>query len=147
MSHFIVDASVVAKWLLAEADSDRARSVIANHNYLHAPDLLVAELANVLWKRASRKEITVPETISMMEILLRDYVDVKVRLLPARILVEQAMRIAVAERQTAYDCLYLACAVQARCRLITADDRFVRSIKSPQLKQHIVSLNDPALEL
>ena len=83
----------------------------------------------------------------MIEILLRDYLDVKVRLLPARILVEQAMRIAVAERQTVYDCLYLACAVQARCRLITADDRFVRSIKSPQLKQHIASLNDPALEL
>ncbi|PYS30824.1 MAG: hypothetical protein DMG11_03725 [Acidobacteria bacterium] len=147
MSDFIVDASVVAKWLLAEADSDLARSVIATHNYLRAPDLLVSELANVLWKRTSRKEITAQEATSMIEILLRDYLDVKVRLLPARILVEQAMRIAVAERQTVYDCLYLACAVQARCRLITADDRFVRSIKSPQLKQHIASLNDPALEL
>jgi predicted nucleic acid-binding protein len=57
------------------------------------------------------------------------------------------MNIAVVERQTIYDSLYLACAVQAGCRLITADERFIQSIKSPQLKPHIVSLNDPDLEL
>ena len=58
MSDFIVDASVVAKWLVEEPDSGRARSL------------------------------------------------------------------------------------KAKCRLVTADERFVRSIQSDALRTYIVSLND-----
>jgi predicted nucleic acid-binding protein len=84
---------------------------------------------------------------STLDVFLRDHIDVTFRLLPARILVKQALQIAHSEGRSAYDCLYLAAAVQARCRLITADERFVRSIKSPLLKSHIVSLNDAGLAL
>ena len=147
MTDFIVDASVVAKWLLRETGSDRARLLISKQYHLRAPDLLVAELASVLWKKTTRGEITPEEMHSMMQVLLRDHIDVKVRLLPSRILVKQALEIATGERQSTYDSLYLASAVQARCRLVTADTRFVRSVKSPLLKPHIVSLDDPELDL
>lgn len=147
MTYFIVDASVVAKWLVEETDSDRARSLMDGRFYLRAPDLLVPELANMLWKKTTRKEIRIDEMHSIMNLLLRDHIDSTVRLLPSRILVKQALKIAAEERHAAYDSLYLACAVQARCRLVTADNRFVRSIKNPLLKPHIVSLNDPELEL
>ena len=147
MSDFIVDASVVGKWLVAETDSPRARSLIASQHYLRAPDLIVSEVANVLWKKAIRKEMSFAEMQSTLDKLLQDYIDVAVRLLPARILVKQALNIAHSEKRSAYDSLYLATAVQARCRLVTADERFVRSIKSPILRPHIVSLNDAALKL
>lgn len=147
MTDFIVDASVVGKWLLEETGSSQARSLIASQRYLRAPDLIVPELANVLWKKTVRKEISYDEMRVTLEKLLHDYIDVAVRLLPARILVKLALNIAHSEKQTAYDSLYLAAAIQARCQLVTADERFVRSIKSPILKPHIISLGDAALRL
>jgi len=147
MTDFIVDASVVGKWLVEETNSSRARLLIASRHFLRAPDLIVSELANVLWKKAVRKEITAREMSSTLDVLLRDYIDVAVHLLPARVLVKQALSIAHTENHSAYDSLYLATAVQAHCQLITADDRFVRSIKSPILKPHIVSLNEASLAL
>ena len=105
------------------------------------------ELANILWKKAARKEITVEEMSSTLDVLLRDYIDVAVHLLPARILVKQALNIAHAQSHSAYDSLYLAAAVQAHCQLLTADERFVRLIRNPILKPHIVSLNAATLAL
>jgi predicted nucleic acid-binding protein len=75
------------------------------------------------------------------------YVDRRVRVIPSRLLAENALRIASAEGQSTYDCLYLALAVQARCQLITADERLIKTIKNKSLKQHLISLHDPALEL
>ncbi len=147
MTDFIVDTSVVAKWLLAEPDSDRARMLISREYFLRAPDLLVSELGNVIWKRFARHEITAEEAQEVVAVLLRRHIDITVRLLPARILLDQAIRIAAEEHQSIYDCLYLASAVQARCLLITADEKFVRSINNPLLKQHIISLKDPSLDL
>jgi len=147
VSDFIVDASVVAKWFLAEADSDRARLLTKKHHYLRAPDLLIAEVANVFWKRVQRRELTPAEVETILQMLLEDHVDVTLRLLPSRILVRQAWRIAHSERQSVYDSLYLAGAVQAKCKLVTADDRLIRSIRNPNLLSHLVSLHSPALAL
>ena len=148
MIDFIVDASVIAKWFLTESESDRARTLTNNRRYfLRAPDLLLPELANVFWKRTMRGEVAAKDVETILKTFLEQHLDVTLRLLPSRILVKQASQIAESERHSLYDSLYLATAVQAHCRLITADDKFVRSVKSPILKPHIVSLNDAALEL
>jgi predicted nucleic acid-binding protein len=44
----MVDASIVVKWLLPEPHSIPARRVLTERNDLLAPDLLWAELGNVL---------------------------------------------------------------------------------------------------
>jgi predicted nucleic acid-binding protein len=48
VSRFVIDASVAVKWVLAEPDSVQALA-LRQHD-LAAPELLVAECANVLWK-------------------------------------------------------------------------------------------------
>jgi predicted nucleic acid-binding protein len=115
--------------------------------YLRAPDLIVTELANILWKKRIREDLTTEKLAARLDSLLQDYIDVVVHLLPARILVKRALQIALAAGQSAYDSLYLAAAVQAHCRLITADERLVRSIKDTVLQPHVVSLNDVTLVL
>ena len=53
MSAFVVDASVVVKWFVPEIHSDAARRLLTlPHQYL-APDLLLAETANTIWKRSA----------------------------------------------------------------------------------------------
>jgi predicted nucleic acid-binding protein len=46
----VVDASVAVKWLVEEPDSDCARSVAASGEALLAPELVLAEAENVLWR-------------------------------------------------------------------------------------------------
>jgi predicted nucleic acid-binding protein len=137
---FIVDSSVVAKWVIDEPGGEKARELIARDVFLRAPDLIVSELANILWKKVIRGDLTAEKVAEQLDNLLRDHIDVTVHLLPARILAQRASQIALETGRSVYDSLYLAAAVQARCRLITADERLVRSIKDPILRQHIVSL-------
>ena len=142
MIDYIVDSNIVAKWLLPEPDSNRARALIAPEYKLRAPDLLMPELANVLWKGARRGDFTARDSGELLDRFVRDHVDVTVRLLPSKLVIKQALQIAAAERHSIYDCIYLALAVQAHCVLITADDRLVRAIRSRVLKQHIISLGE-----
>jgi predicted nucleic acid-binding protein len=62
MSRYVVDAGVAAKWFIPEPDSDKARRLLESYNQgaddLIAPDLIIAEAANVFWKRAGRGDIT-----------------------------------------------------------------------------------------
>jgi predicted nucleic acid-binding protein len=141
LTDFIVDSSVVAKWVVDEPDREKARELIAPDIFLRAPDLIVSELANIFWKKATRGDLTAEKAIERLDAILRDHIDVTVHLLPARILGKRALQIAAATGQTAYDSLYLAAAVQARCRLITADERFIRSVKDPVLQRHMLSLH------
>lgn len=45
----VIDASVAAKWYVAEPDSRPALAVGARGGLI-APDLILAEVANILWK-------------------------------------------------------------------------------------------------
>ena len=59
----VVDASVVAKWFLPEPHKDKAEKLLRNFLggkvELIGPDLLVAEVGNLLWKRSAlRRDIS-----------------------------------------------------------------------------------------
>ncbi len=117
-----VDASIVAKWYLTEARSEEARQLLAPRIRRHAPDLLLAEYANVIWKKVHRHEIADPQP----------YFDELARLPDAVTLhrnadlLEHAARIAVEMDHPVYDCLYLACADATTSVLITADHQFAK---------------------
>jgi predicted nucleic acid-binding protein len=146
MTEYIVDSNIVAKWLLPEPQSDQARALLGSSYRLRAPDLLLPELASVLWKRVTRGELTTRESEELLRTFLDRHLDVTVRLLPSGLVIKRALQIAIAERRSVYDSIYVALAVQARCILVTADDRFVRAIQSNVLKAHITSLSNLSLE-
>jgi predicted nucleic acid-binding protein len=143
----IIDSSVVAKWVIDESGGEQARELLDPAFFLRAPDLIVSELTNVFWKKAVRGDLTREHVAERLEIILRDHIDVSVHLLPVRILSKRALQITLETGRSVYDCLYLAAAVQAHCRLITADERFVRSIKDPFLTNHIIALDKFSHEL
>lgn len=147
MKSYIVDASVVAKWLLQEPESERAQLLIKTDYYLRAPDLIMTEFASILLKRIVRKEMTPQECRVLLGRFLNEYLDVRVRVIPSRLLAVNALEIARKEARSIYDGLYLALAVQARCQLITADEKLVKGIRDKEIKEHVIALNDPALAL
>lgn len=115
----VVDASVAVKWFFAEAHSDVARCLLAPGIYLHAPDFILIEAANVIWKKARRKEI--PDPRPYLEELAR--LSDAVVLRPSSDLVVAAAAIAIPADHPVYDCVYVACAEAEAAPLVTADDR------------------------
>jgi len=55
------DASVAVIWLVEEASSPQALALL-KHGLL-APDLLIAECANIIWKKHRLGEMTVREAL------------------------------------------------------------------------------------
>ena len=58
----------------------------------------------------------------------------EIELLPTRSLFEAATRMSIEIDHPAYDCLYLALAVEKECPFVTADERFLRKLQ--QDRQH-----------
>ena len=119
-----VDASVVIKWFVAEPMGDEARLVLSHRVKLHAPELVVAEFANTIWKKARRGEIPDPGPYLQEIPALPNIID----LYPIVNLAERAAQIAFELDHPIYDCLYLACAETTGSDLITADRRFADKV-------------------
>jgi predicted nucleic acid-binding protein len=123
----VVDASVALKWLYPEEGSDRAGMLLSQR--LIAPDLLMVECVNVIWKLSRRGDLSRPEALAAVDVLKA----ARVELFPMRDLVEEALKIAMAVDHPAYDCVYLALARANACRMVSADARLVGKLaQSPQ---------------
>ncbi len=129
---YVVDASVVVKSLLPEAGSEYADAVLASHRggelILVAPELVIAEVANAIHKKAFvRRTIALAEA----EKAFADFLKLGLYLYPLRDLAENAFRLAITHRHPIYDAFYVALAQRESCSLITADSRLLRSFDLP----------------
>lgn len=113
----LVDASVAAKLFIPEADSALAMATIAGQ-HLVAPDLVFAELANILWKCHRRG------LIERSDLASYDFAALFNRIVPGAELYGAAIALSVGLNHPAYDCFYLALAIAEDDVLITADRRF-----------------------
>lgn len=124
MTAYVVDASVVIKWVVDEPGSEAAIRLIDGPT-LSAPDLLMSECANILWKKVRRGELTRDEASLAIDLLVR----ADIELVPTRALAAAAVRLSLDLDHPAYDCMYLALAVDRGDTFVTADRRFVRMIE------------------
>ena len=142
----VVDASVAAKWLFKEQGSHESRHLLAHRIRLGAPDLILTETANVVWKKARRREISDPQPYLAELANLPDVIALR----PSSDLVAHAAAIAIAIDHPVYDCLYLACAETDGAPLVTADTKLQRAaatypsvdvwhILDPQIVERIAS--------
>jgi predicted nucleic acid-binding protein len=119
----VIDASVAIKWVVEEKGTPQALTLRRKARLL-APELLVAECANILWKKARRNELSREEALLAARLLQTAAIE----LVPTRSLLAAATRIAIELDHPAYDCLYLALAIENDCRFVTADERFLRKL-------------------
>jgi predicted nucleic acid-binding protein len=120
VSDLVIDASVAIKWVIEEDGTKEALAL--RRQVLAAPELLVAECANILWKKVRRKELSEPEAAFAAGLLAR----ADIELVAMRPYLEAATRIAAALDHPAYDCFYIALAEAEGLRLVTADWTLVR---------------------
>ena len=138
MTRVVVDASVAVKWFVPEELSIEARRLLAPEYELLAPDLLWAELGNVLWKKHRRRELD-QRTAAR---LLGDFSRVPIKLHPAQRWTGAALDLAIRHGVTVYDGLYLAVAAGNECRLMTADRRLHDVCGDGPLRQIVAWVGD-----
>ena len=139
MARLVVDASVAIKWVVEEAGSEAAVGLLDGFT-LSAPDLLMPECANILWKKVRRGELTPEEAALAAELLQRAAVE----LVPTRPLMPAALALAVRLDHPAYDCAYLALAIDRGHPFVTADERLARIVAqrgTAELGQAVVPLS------
>jgi len=142
LSALVVDTSIVAKWFLREEGSDAARELLGKNQLLRAPDLLVAEMGNVLWKRLGRGELDLEQA----ELIVARLAAAPIMLTPVEELTNMALRIAHLYRRNFYDCTYLALALREKCRVVTADLRFLNALHGTPLSAYMTDLSGLADE-
>ncbi len=133
MTAFVVDANVAAKWLLPAAGEsllEQANRLLALHVrrdlQLLAPDLIEAEIGNVLWKAVRRNRISQAGA----EKSLRRFAALAIQIVPTSDLLEQALKIAVVCDRSFYDSLYVALTIATKTQLITADEHLASALAS-----------------
>lgn len=117
--NLVIDASVAAKWFFSELYSDEAQLLLSPKFVLFAPDFILVEVANVIWKKSHRQEI--PSSKSYIESLAH-LSDILV-LRPMSELVIRAATLAVQLDHPVYDCMYLTCALEYGIPVVTADQK------------------------
>ncbi len=123
---FVVDASVAIKWVVAEPGSRDALALLDDE--LVAPDLLMAECTNTLWRLARQGILSKAGT----EAALTFFAGVPITLVPTRSLMPRAFDMAFSLEHPAYECLYLALAERRGLVCLTADTRFHGKVASSE---------------
>jgi predicted nucleic acid-binding protein len=127
----IVDASLAAKWILWEAQSEEALDLWDRHaGDLGAPDLMAIEVASAIVRRAN---IDKALTAAMQE-GLRQWARMmagtqlqQFRTTPGRVL--RSAHLALGMGHPVKDCLYLDLAMELDCPLLTCDLKFAEKAK------------------
>lgn len=136
MSLYVVDASVGVKWLVPEIDSDLALRLQDPGHELHAPSLFDAAVANAIWKKLRRGELSSPQAHS----IIAQLPSVPLFRHAERPIMLAAFEIAEVADRTIYDSLYVALADRLGGQVVTADERFANSLAGTPWGHLIVTL-------
>lgn len=139
---YVVDASIVVKWLVNEEHSERAAELLNGGSTLVAPALVFAEAANALWAMHRRGDIAANDLAEAVRTLRAAPVSLPVSM-PQ--LTAAAARLAADLDHPVYDCFYLALGVQTQYPVVTADARFLGKVRGhPYLSDRIVHVTHAA---
>ncbi|MBI5166176.1 MAG: type II toxin-antitoxin system VapC family toxin [candidate division NC10 bacterium] len=128
MTDWVVDSSIAVKWFVEEEHTEEALRIfddlLSGAKILWAPDLLISEFTNVMWKRVLAGDID--EAFAVQSV--RDLLQIDLKIVESRELVSSALELAVQFRRTVYDSLYLALSLRLECPIITADRRLYKAV-------------------
>lgn len=134
MTAYVIDTSVMVKFVIAEEYSDLVRQIVSLHEaseiQLIGPDFLHVECANVLWKDALRTGAHIEDVI----IALNNLRGINIRLVPQEVLLEDALRLALDTDITVYDALYCALARREDAEIITEDRRLRNALDNTDIR-------------
>jgi predicted nucleic acid-binding protein len=135
----VLDASIAAKWYLDEVYTELAEKLLEPDLYdLHAPELLLSEVGNILWKRYKSGELSSAESERIASDLLQStvtYHSLTDLFLPSLIASEGT-------GHPIYDCFYVTLAHSLGAPFITADRKFFLAMRSTNFKSTMMWIEE-----
>jgi predicted nucleic acid-binding protein len=138
VSDYVVDASVAAKWFFAEVHGEEALRLLEPRHRLYAPDFLLVEFDNMVWKRVRRGEIAAAEGREVRASLRL----IPIQIHPAGPLLDSAYELAVRTNCSIYDCLYVALAMRIEGQVVPADRRLYDALATGPFAKYLVWVED-----
>ena len=135
MDRIVIDSGVGVKWFTVGPDAKQARSILDSYRAeslnLLAPDFILLEVANVMWKLQRFGGLNPQLAKSALE----DFLDIELTLTSTDELLSDAYDLAVQHERSVYDPLYLALSLREECPLVTADEKLYNAVgaKFPNL--------------
>lgn len=119
MAAYVLDASVLAALYVDDPATEQSEAALARvgSDELHAPDFVVLEVANVLWKRVRREELHAQDAMAA----IADLSGTPIRFHSIGTLVAQSLALALSHGFTAYDATYVALATRVGGIVMTND--------------------------
>ena len=135
----VVDACVAVKWVIEEPGSKEARLLFLAR--LEAPDVMLVECANILWKKVHVRGLAENQAIERWDTLAGS----PVALIPSGELLEAALRLSLEIDHPVYDCLYMALAMRSNVPLVTDDRELFNAMRRKKaMAGHVVLLSEIA---
>ncbi|HXZ16375.1 MAG TPA: type II toxin-antitoxin system VapC family toxin [Roseiarcus sp.] len=129
----VIDASVLVKWFVDEPGAERAAAFRSGD--LTAPDLILVEVGNALWKHQRSGVLAGADYVDAIEALQA----APITLTPVQDLLPAAARIAGELDHPLYDCVYLALAMREGFPLVTDDQRLLK-VAGPRFGRFVRAL-------
>jgi predicted nucleic acid-binding protein len=126
VNRYVLDSSVVIKWHVPEVHSADALRYLDPNLERDAPELLLAEVCNVLWMKVRRGELKQAEAETIADDVEQADIDIH----PIGPLFKPALRIALSTGRSAYDSMYLVLADALSAKLVTADRKMYNALQN-----------------
>ncbi|WP_353929597.1 type II toxin-antitoxin system VapC family toxin [Okeanomitos corallinicola TIOX110] len=128
LDKIVIDSSVVIKWFITQDYSLEANKILDAYKSqklnLIAPDLIYAEVGNVLWKIQRFQGLNNQDAEIILDLLYQ----MQFEIFPANELLKDAYQFAVNYQRTVYDSLYVVLSIRENCKFITADEKLYNYI-------------------
>jgi predicted nucleic acid-binding protein len=134
----IVDSCVGAKWVIRQENSEEAIDLLAADVEIVAPDMILVEVANVLWKTVKRGLLSAKQA----EARLAGLPGFFNRLLPTFDLVPEALELGLTADVPVYDCVYAVASRRTGASLVTADKNLVARLAGRSDTGNIIHIAD-----
>jgi len=136
----IIDASILASFLIKDEFYDLSEKFLREHaGELKAPDIIIAEVANVIWKH-----IVVVRRIPSS--LVDDLIDLfyilvtTIEIYDSLPLLKDAFKISIDVKISIYDALYIALSLNSRDKFATFDRTLFESVRETKYSNLIILL-------
>jgi predicted nucleic acid-binding protein len=126
------------KWVVHEQDTEKAIVLLSSELELVAPDIVLVETANALWKNV-RRGLLAPDRAQVRLGDLPRFFD---KLLPTPDLVAEAFTLGQTVDVPIYDCLYVVASRRAGAKLVTADRKLIAKLVGTPDSDNVLHIGD-----
>lgn len=133
MKNCIIDASIAAKWIFYEKDSDQAEIFLKKIDTMLVPYLFLIEMSSIISKKVRKRELSISEALEKR----KELEDLNFQVFSEKAILKLAFDISISLPITIYDANYLALAIKKEGKLYTSDNRLVNGLSTTIFKDYV----------